>query len=57
MMYFIMKSYRKYLVEMDGRAVYSSKNYKHARRVAWKLIHRNPFIEVIVQLGWIIVGI
>lgn len=52
-----MKSNRKYLVEMDGRSVFATKNYKHARRVAWRLIHRNPFVEVIVQLGWIIVGI
>lgn len=52
-----MKSYKKFIVEMEGRAVYASKSYDNARRVAWKLINRNPYCEVIVQLYGIIVGI
>lgn len=52
-----MKSYRKYIVEMEGRAVYSSKSYENARRVAWKLIHVNKECEVIVHLYGIICGI
>lgn len=42
---------------MDGRAVYASKSYKNARHVAWLLIHRNIYCEVIVHLGDIICGI
>ena len=47
----------KYIVEMEGRVVYASKNYTNVRRVAWKLIRTNPFKEIIVRLHWIIVGI
>lgn len=42
---------------MEGRAIYASKSYKNARRVAWQLIHRNKNCEVIVHLGDIICGI
>lgn len=52
-----MKSFRKYIVELEGRPVYASISYDNARRVAWKLIKRNPYCEVIVQLYGIIVGI
>lgn len=52
-----MKSHKKFIVEMEGRAVYSSKNYEHARRVAWNLIHRNKYSEIIVHLCGLIVGI
>lgn len=55
----IMISAKKIIVELDGRAVYSSKSYKNARRVAWRLIHTpaNRYKEVIVQLFGIIIGI
>lgn len=52
-----MKSFRKYIVELEGRCVYASLSYDNARRVAWKLINRNPYCEVIVHLYGIIVGI
>ncbi len=52
-----MKSGKKFIVELEGRAVYASKSYDHARRVAWSLINRNPYCEVIVHLYGIIVGI
>lgn len=47
----------KYIVEMEGRAVYASKNYTNVRRVAWRMIHADPHKEVIVQLMGFIVGI
>lgn len=47
----------KFIVEMDGRAVYASKNYERVREVAWRLIKKNPYKEIIVQLGGFIVGI
>lgn len=47
----------KYIVEMDGRAVYASKNYDRVREVAWRLIEKNPHTEIIVHLYGIIVGI
>ena len=55
----IMISDKKIIVELDGRAVYSSKSYKNARRVAWRLIHTptNRYKEVIVQQFGIIIGI
>lgn len=52
-----MKSFKKFIVELDGRAVYASKSFEDARRVAWRLIYRNRYCEVIVQLGDIICGI
>lgn len=52
-----MISFRKFIVELDGRAVYASKSYKNAQRVAWQIIYRNPCREVIVHLGDIICGI
>lgn len=52
-----MNSIKKIIVELDGRAVYATKNYKSARKVAWKLIHKNPKKEVIVHLDGIIMGI
>ena len=52
-----MKSYRKFIVEMEGRAVYASKSYDNVRRVALRLINRNKDCEVIVHLYGIIVGI
>lgn len=55
----IMISAKKIIVEIDGRAVYSSKSYKNARKVAWRLIHTpaNRYKEVIVQNFGIIMGI
>lgn len=52
-----MKSFKKFIVEMEGRTVYASKSYENARRVAWKLIRCNKYCEVIVHLGGIICGI
>lgn len=52
-----MISNRKFIVEMDGVAVYSTKNYECARRVAWRLIRLNKWKEIIVQIGGLIVGI
>lgn len=52
-----MKSFKKYIVELEGRAVYASKTYDNARRVAWRLINRNKGCEVIVHLYGFIVGI
>lgn len=52
-----MKSFRKYIVELEGRAVYASKSYNNARRVAWRLIKRNKCCEVIVHLYGFVVGI
>lgn len=42
---------------MEGRAIYASKSFINARRVAWQLIHRNKNCEVIVHLGGIICDI
>lgn len=42
---------------MDGRSVYSTKSYNNARRVAWRLIRLNRYVEIIVHLGGIIVGV
>lgn len=52
-----MKSWKKFIIEMEGRAVYSTRSYSHARQVAWRLIARNKECEIIVQLGGIICGI
>lgn len=52
-----MKSFRKFIVELDGRAVYASKSYENARRAAWRIIYRNNYCEVMVHLYGIIVGI
>lgn len=52
-----MKSWRKFIVEMEGRAVYASKSYENARRVALHLIDRNKECEVFIHLGGIICGI
>lgn len=52
-----MKSMKKFIVEMEGRAVYASRSYEKARRVAWNLIRCNKDCEVIVHLGGIICGI
>lgn len=52
-----MLSKRKYLVEMDGRSVFATRNYKHAKRVAWRLIHRNQEVEIMVHLYGLIVDI
>lgn len=52
-----MVSYKKFIVEMESRAVYSSKSYDRARQVAWQLIARNRMCEIIVHLGGIICGI
>lgn len=52
-----MKSLRKYIVELDGRCVYASKNYDRVRDIAWKLIRLNPKKEVIVHIDGIICGI
>lgn len=52
-----MKSLKKFIVEIDGRAVYASKSYENVRRVAWNIIHRNKGCEVIVHLNEFICGI
>lgn len=52
-----MKSKNKFIVEMDGRAVYASKNYDRVKEVAWHLIKKNPYVEIIVHFDGIIVGI
>ena len=52
-----MKSCKKIIVEMEGVAVYASKSYENARKVAWKLIRKNPFKEIIVHINGIIMGI
>ncbi len=52
-----MRSMRKFIVEMEGRAVYSTKSYSRARQVAWHLIARNKECEVFVHLYGIICGI
>lgn len=52
-----MKSHRKFIIEMEGRAVYASKNYERVRAVAWRLIRKNQHKEIIVHLFGIIVGI
>lgn len=52
-----MKSGKKFIVELEGRAVYASKSYDNARRIAWRLINCNRNCEVIVHLYGIIVGI
>lgn len=52
-----MKSFRKYIVELEGRAVYASRSYKNVRRVAWKLIYMHNDKEVMVHIFGIIVGI
>lgn len=48
---------KKFIVEMEGRAVYSTRSYKLAQKVAWRLIACNRNCEVIVHLGGIICGI
>ena len=52
-----MMSKKKFIVEMDGRAVYATKSYSRACNVAWQLIYRNPYCEIIVHLYGIICGI
>lgn len=52
-----MKSFKKYIVEMEGRAVYATKSYSRARQVAWRLIARNKECEIIVHHFGIICGI
>lgn len=52
-----MKSMRKFIVEMEGRAVYATKSYSRARQVAYRLIARNTYCEVFVHLYGIICGI
>lgn len=52
-----MKSGKKFIVELDGRTVYASKSFDHARRAAWRIINSNNHCEVIVHLYGIIVGI
>ena len=52
-----MISYKKYIIEMDGVAVYSTTSYENARKVAWSLIRKNSYKEVIVHLGGLICGI
>lgn len=52
-----MKSVRKFIVEMEGRAVYATKSYSRARHVALRLIARNPYCEIFVHLYGIICGI
>lgn len=52
-----MKSCKKFIVVLEGRAVYASKSYNHARRAAWRIINRNNHCEVVVHLYGIIVGI
>ena len=50
-------SFKKIIVELDGRAVYATRSYERARQVAWRLIYANKSKEVIVQHMGIIFGI
>lgn len=54
-------SKKKYIVELEGRPVYASRNYKRVRQVAWRMIHmyskQDKYLEVIVHYMGIIVGI
>ena len=52
-----MKSWKKFIVEMEGRAVFATKDYSQARRVALRLIARNKECEIFIHLGGIICGI
>ena len=52
-----MKSWKKFIVEMEGRAVYSTKSESRARQVALRLIAINKESEIFVHLGGIICGI
>lgn len=52
-----MISKKKFIVEMEGKAVYATKSYSRARKVAWNLIARNKECEIIVHLFGIICGI
>lgn len=52
-----MISKKKFIVEMEGRAVYASKSYSRARKVALRLIARNKYCEIFVHLYGIICGI
>lgn len=52
-----MRSHRKFIVELEGRAVYASKSYKNAQRVAWKLIYMHNDMEVMVHLFGLIICI
>lgn len=52
-----MKSWKKFIVEMEGIAVYSTKSYSQARKVALRLIARNKNYEIFIHLGGIICGI
>lgn len=52
-----MESAKKIIVELDGRAVYATRNYNRARQVAWRLIYANKDREVIVHNMGIIWGI
>lgn len=49
-----MKSWKKYIVEIDGRAVYSSRSEARAFQVAAALAERNKECEILVHLGGII---
>ena len=52
-----MISRKKIIVELEGRAVYATRNYERARQVAWRLIYANPHEEVMVHIMGIIMGI
>lgn len=52
-----MISANKYIVELDGRAVYASRDYERARKVAWRVIYANPRKEVIVHFYGFMCGI
>lgn len=52
-----MESWKKFIVEMEGRAVYSTKSESRARQVALRLIARNKDCEIFIHLGGIICGI
>lgn len=52
-----MRSQKKFIVEMEGKAVYATKSYSRARQVALRLIARNRYCEVFVHLYGIICGI
>lgn len=46
-----------YIVYMDGREIYHTRNYDRAKACAWNLIKLYRYREIIVSMDGIIVGI
>lgn len=49
-----MISWKKYIVEIEGRAVYSTRSKSRAFEVAARLAERNKQCEILIHLGGII---